>query len=180
MPTATSPEPAAGRDLERPSRPPASRRRRPYGAAVSEAHEEIRNLLGRYCEAMDGADWPAVGALFARARLTEEHGHVVAEGAEAVQALYEGGTRLHDGSPGTRHVTSGSIIELDPDGRGASVRSSYVVLQAAPGLPLQPIISGRYRDRFAPGPDGWHFTERCFLVDQVGDLSHHLTYTLDL
>ncbi len=147
---------------------------------MAEAHEAIRNLLGRYCEAMDAGDWPAVGALFAAARMTEEHGHVVAEGAEAVQALYEGGTHLHGGSPGTRHITAGSIIELDDDGRRASVRSSYVVLQAAPGLALQPIISGRYRDRFVDGPDGWCFAERCFLVDQVGDLSHHLTYALDL
>jgi hypothetical protein len=32
---------------------------------VSEAHEEIRNLLGRYCEAMDAADGAGLGTLFA-------------------------------------------------------------------------------------------------------------------
>lgn len=141
---------------------------------MAEAHEAIRNLLGRYCELMDAADWPAVGQMFARARLTEEHGHLVAEGADNVRALYERGTMLYDGSPGTRHVTANSVIELDDDGRSATVRSSYVVFQAAPGLALQPIITGRYRDRFAADDDGWHFVERCFHVDQVGDLSHHL------
>ena len=38
---------------------------------MSEHHEQIRNLLGRYCELMDAADWHGVGALFAHARLTE-------------------------------------------------------------------------------------------------------------
>jgi hypothetical protein len=53
------------------------------------------------------------------------------------------------------------------------------VFQATDALPLQPIITGRYRDKFARSVEGvWRFTERCFFVDQVGDLSNHLTYTL--
>jgi hypothetical protein len=127
---------------------------------------------------MDAADWAGVGALFAHARLTEEHGHLVAEGAEGVRALYEGGTRLHDGRPGTRHITANTVVELDGGGRAATARSSYVVFQAAPDLALQPIIAGRYRDRFELADGAWRFAERCFFVDQVGDLSHHLTYAL--
>jgi hypothetical protein len=53
-------------------------------------------------------------------------------------------------------------------------RSSYVVLQAVDGFPLQPIIAGRYVDRFERDGTGWHFSERRFLVDLTGDLSHHL------
>src|SRR4051794_10083635 len=127
---------------------------------------------------MDGADWAGLGELFAAARLVEEHGHLVAEGADGVRALYERGTQLHDGRPGTRHVTANTVIELDEDERAATARSSYVVFQAAPGFALQPIIAGRYRDRFELVEGGWRFTERCFFVDQVGDLSHHLTYDL--
>jgi 3-phenylpropionate/cinnamic acid dioxygenase small subunit len=145
---------------------------------MSDHHEQIRNLLGRYCEAMDAADWDTVGALFAHGRLTEEHGHLVAEGADGVRAMYEGGTQLHDGRPGTRHLTVNTIVELDGDERTATARSSYIVFQAAPGLPLQPIIAGRYRDRIELVDGRWRFTERCFFVDQVGDLSHHLTYEL--
>ena len=89
-----------------------------------------------------------VGELFAHARLVEEHGHLVAEGADGVRAMYEKGTQLHDGTPGTRHLTVNSVIELDDDGKAATARSSYVVFQAAPELALQPIIAGRYRDRF--------------------------------
>jgi 3-phenylpropionate/cinnamic acid dioxygenase small subunit len=145
---------------------------------VSDAHESIRNLLGRYCELMDGAEWADLGALFTHARLVEEHGHLVAEGADGVRKLYEGGTQLHAGRPGTRHVTANTVIELDEGGQAATARSSYVVFQAAPDLPLQPIIAGRYRDRFELADGAWRFAERCFYVDQVGDLSHHLTYAL--
>ena len=136
--------------------------------------DEIRNVLGTYCELMDAADWPAVGRLFADARLVTEDGTVFAEGAAAVQALYENGTKLYDGSPRTRHVTANSIIEVA--GHRAEVRSSYVVFQAVPGFPLQPIITGRYRDEFALVGGAWRFAQRRFVVDHVGDLSHHLTY----
>ncbi|WP_410968997.1 hypothetical protein, partial [Salmonella sp. SAL4444] len=51
---------------------------------------------------------------------------------------------------------------------------SYLVLQAVDDLPLQPIIAGRYVDRFEPDRHGRHFAERRFGVDLVGDLSRHL------
>lgn len=136
--------------------------------------DEIRNLLGIYCELMDAADWAAVGALFAHAQLVTEDGTPFAVGRDAVRALYEQGTKLYDGSPRTRHVTANSIVDIDGD--TAKVRSSYVVFQAVPGLALQPIITGRYRDEFVRLDGAWRFAQRCFVVDHVGDLSHHLTY----
>jgi hypothetical protein len=147
--------------------------------------DRIRNLLGRYCDLMDTADWQGVGALLAHARLTDEHGVELAAGAEAIAAFYAAGTRLHDGSPGTKHLVTNTVLD-DPAADGTvTARSSYLVLQAADGLPLQPIITGRYVDRFAPGAtggdaagDGWRFVERRFAVDLVGDLSHHLRYAL--
>jgi len=48
------------------------------------------------------------------------------------------------------------------------------VLQAVPGLPLQPILAGRYHDRFERRSGVWWFSERRYLVDLVGDVSHHL------
>jgi hypothetical protein len=140
---------------------------------VSDA-DEIRNLLGIYTELMDAADWPGVGDLFAGAELATEDGSPFALGADAVRALYENGTRMYDGSPCTRHITANSIVEVDGD--AARARSSYVVFQAVDGFALQPIITGRYRDDFLRTDGAWRFARRCFLVDHVGDLSHHLTY----
>jgi len=140
------------------------------------AHEAIRNLLGTYCELMDGAAWAEVGALFADAELIGPDGALVARGAAAVQALYERGTQLHGGSPRTRHVTANPIIDVN--GAHATARSSYVVFQGLPGSPIHPIITGRYRDEFVRDDDGWRFARRQFFVDHVGDLSSHLTYSL--
>jgi len=50
------------------------------------------------------------------------------------------------------------------------------VLQAVPGLSLQPVVTGDYVDTFAHDDDGtWHFTERRFRIGRSGDLSQHLT-----
>ena len=144
--------------------------------------DRIRNLLGRYCDLMDAGDWPGIGGLFARGRLVTDSGAELAAGADAVAEFYARGTRLHDGSPRTKHLVVNTVL-ADPGDDGTVVaRSSYLVLQALDGGPLQPIITGRYVDRFAPGDagagDGWHFVERAFAVDLVGDLSHHLRFAL--
>ena len=138
--------------------------------------DEIRNILGTYTELMDAADWAGVGELFTHARLVTEDGTPFAVGRDAVRALYENGTRMYDGSPRTRHITANSIVDVDGD--TARVRSSYVVFQDVPsaGFRLQPIITGRYRDELIRVDGAWRFAQRTFLVDHVGDLSHHLTY----
>ncbi|MGK2948322.1 MAG: nuclear transport factor 2 family protein [Acidimicrobiales bacterium] len=140
--------------------------------------EAIRNLLGTYGERIDQGDFDAVGQLFTHGALADERGRVLAEGPEAVAAFYRAGTQLHDGSPRTTHQVSGTILEVDPDGRGATARSTYVVLQQTDELPLQPIITGRYHDRFSRRDGGWHFAERRFSVTLVGELRHHLAYEL--
>jgi 3-phenylpropionate/cinnamic acid dioxygenase small subunit len=142
---------------------------------MSDTHEAIRSLLGRYCELMDDGDFVSLGALFAQGRLSDEHGKVFATGADEISTMWRAQTRLYDGSPRTKHLTANSIIDVDEDAGTAGVRSSYVVLQAAPGTSLQPIITGRYVDRFVRAPDGtWRWDERSYTVDHAGDLSHHL------
>lgn len=141
---------------------------------VSEAHEAIRNLLGRYCELMDAGDWPGLADLLRHAVLTDFDGHEAARGYDGVLAMYGDGTHTYDGSPRTRHLTTNSVIEVD-DATGVAVaRSSFAVFQATDTLPLQPIAAGRYRDRFERRDGQWVFVERAFALDQVGDLSHHL------
>lgn len=142
--------------------------------------DEIRNLLGRYCEAIDRGDWIAVGELFARGALATEDGAELARGREAVADFYRGGTQLHDGSPRTKHIVTNTVLRFEGADMAVAT-SSYVVLQAIDGeLALQPIIAGRYTDTFAdvPSTGGWHFVERRFAVDLMGDLSHHLTWSL--
>ena len=91
-------------------------------------------------------------------------------------ALYEATTlRYEDGTPRTKHLTTNVIVEIDDGGASASARSYFTVLQAVPGhLALQPVVAGRYRDRFERAEGGWRFSGRHIVVDLVGDVSQHL------
>lgn len=138
----------------------------------------VLGLLGRYAERMDAGDFDGLGALFGDdGCLAAGDGPPFVSGASAIAAFYRDGTRLHGGRVGTTHVVSGPIVE-PPDADGfVAVRSTFVVLQAVPGMTLQPIITGRYRDRVVPDgtvDGGWRFAERRFDVDLVGDLDEHL------
>ena len=138
-------------------------------------HEQIRNLLGRYCLHIDAGDFDALAELFAAARLCDEHGNAFATGRAEIAAMWTAQTILYDGSPRTRHLTANPVIDVDDDTGTATAQSSYVVFQATEGLPLQPIASGRYADTFARRDDGkWHWVERRYALDHTGDLSHHL------
>jgi 3-phenylpropionate/cinnamic acid dioxygenase small subunit len=150
---------------------------------MSDAHEQIRNLLGRYCELMDAGHFAGLAELFAHATLADEHGTVFATGAEEVHRMWEAQTIRHpansrgehDNSPRTRHVTANPVIDVDEAVGVAQASSAYVVFQATDDMPLQPIITGRYFDTFTRGADhAWHWTQRRYAVDHVGDLSHHL------
>ena len=79
-----------------------------------------------------------------------------------------------DGTPLTKHVTTNVAIEVDEEAGTAVSRAYFTVLQALPGLALQPIVSGRYRDRFERHDGPWRFAERRVHVDLVGDVSRHL------
>jgi SnoaL-like domain len=137
--------------------------------------DHIRGLLGRYCQLIDAGDFAGVGALMESAVLCAEDGTPIAAGAAEVEKLYAGLVTLHDdGSPGTQHVVANTVLEERADG-SVTARSAYVVLQALPDLPLQPIVTGSYVDTFDKGPDGqWRFRERRFGIGRAGVLDHHL------
>jgi len=136
--------------------------------------DQIRNLLGAYCERIDAADYEAVGALFGTdGALAADDGTVLARGAEDIARFYDRLVRRHDGAQRTTHLVTNVV--LDPAGEDdVTARSTYVVLQATDALPLQPIITGRYVDRFRRAPEGWAWVERRFAVDLVGHLAEHL------
>jgi 3-phenylpropionate/cinnamic acid dioxygenase small subunit len=151
---------------------------------MTDAHEAIRNLLGRYCELMDAGNFDALAELFEHGRLSDEDGNVFCTGSAAMAKMWHAQTMVYDGSPRTRHITANPIIAVDEVDGTADVRSSYIVFQGISGqgeaaLPLQPIVSGRYVDHFVRADDGtWRWDERSYAVDHVGDLSHHLSRSL--
>jgi hypothetical protein len=135
----------------------------------------IQNLIYRYCDRIDRGDFQGLAQLFAHADLHVPARAEPVRGVAAIAALYAQFTRLYPdtGTPKTRHVTSNVIIE--PEGEHAARADSYVLVhQATPQLPLQPIIAGRYHDRFERVSGTWRFSERRMEMELLGNLSAHL------
>ena len=135
---------------------------------------QILNLLHRYCELQDAADFAGVAELFRhsgyRVRNGQEH-----FGYDEVYALKSKHDKIYDdGTLRTKHITTNTILELDEDGQVAHTRSYFTVYQATATLPLQCVIAGRYHDTFEKVDGVWRFCDRYILGDLVGDLTEHL------
>jgi SnoaL-like domain len=65
------------------------------------------------------------------------------------------------------------IVDVDSDATAAT-RSTFCVVQDTETVPIQPIVVGRYYDRFGHDDGGWYFTERKVEIQMIGDVSAHL------
>ena len=136
---------------------------------------EITELLYRYAELIDAGDFDGVGQLLARSTFGGPASGSVS-GAENIAKLFATTTRRyldHGNSPRTRHLVLNPIVELNGDGTAAT-RSTFCVLQDTETVPIQPIVVGRYYDRFGHDDGGWYFTERKVEIQMIGDVSAHL------
>jgi 3-phenylpropionate/cinnamic acid dioxygenase small subunit len=137
------------------------------------ARDEIAALVYGYAERIDAGDLEGVAALFADATYGAAGGPE-RQGAAAVLDAIRRVVILHDGVPRTRHVVTNLVVEVDEGAGTAAARSYFTVLQATRTLPLQPILAGRYHDRFRYAGGIWRFAERRIHVDLVGDVSQHM------
>jgi len=143
---------------------------------VLDPSNAIRNLLYLYTERFDLGDLSGAAELFRHARIiTGDQGDSI--DAEALLALWKKHVILYQetGTPRTKHQCTNAIVELDEGGLTASARSYYVVYQQTDSLPLQPIVAGRYLDRFECIDGEWRFSERDYrLMEMLGNTSQHL------
>jgi 3-phenylpropionate/cinnamic acid dioxygenase small subunit len=135
---------------------------------VSDSVHELTAMIHRYCELFDTGDFEAFSRQF-------EHGvwYKAAPGVEGVLAFIDEHVLLYDGLPCTKHVTTNLVIDVDEDDQTATASSYVTVFQALPDFPLQPIFSGRYKDRFERVDGTWHWRERQLIGDLRGDTSRH-------
>lgn len=137
------------------------------------AHRTIENLLARYAELVDDGDFAGLADLLGDATFIGGSGAV--SGRDAIEKMFRAMLVVHaDGTPGTHHVLSNVAVEVDEEAGTAVSRSYVTVLQAVPGLPLQPVAAGRYHDRFEVRNGQWRFVERRVRITLVGDVSRHL------
>ena len=136
----------------------------------------ITELLYRYAELIDAGDFDGVGRLLARATFAGTRSESTSS-AEAIAKLFGATTRRYPGhgnTPRTRHLVLNPVIDVID--RAATARSTFCVVQATETVPLQPIVVGRYFDRFTCDDAGWYFTERKVDVEMIGDISAHLLF----
>ena len=147
---------------------------------MADSARDIENLIYAYAERIDAGDLDGVAELFAHGRIRGmEDGppETVFTGTAGVRAMYDMAIRLHDdGTPKTKHLTTNVRVDVDDAAGTASSTAYYLVTQATSELPLQVIVTGRYRDTFHRVDGSWWFDTRTMYVDQVGDTSQHLTF----
>jgi 3-phenylpropionate/cinnamic acid dioxygenase small subunit len=148
---------------------------------VSSSEVAITNLLYRYGEMVDAGRFEQLAAeMFAHAEFIVAPPPAKRLDGQAMARLLVATTiRYPDGTPRTKHVLTNPIVEVNESAGTALCRSYYTVLQQTDILPLQPVVSGRYRDRFRRIEGEWWFTERDYtMVDLIGDVSQHLRIDL--
>lgn len=145
-------------------------------------HVAVANLVYTYAERIDLGDFAGVATLFEHAEITAVGNDEHHTGTDAAQKLYDKTTRRYDdnGTPHTKHVTTNLIVEVDEEAGTGTCRSYFTVLQQTSKLSLQPIISGRYHDRFERVDGVWRFTHRHIISELIGDLSQHLLISFNL
>jgi 3-phenylpropionate/cinnamic acid dioxygenase small subunit len=143
---------------------------------VSEACQQIEKLLYLYAERIDRGDFEGVADLLAHTTIVGPNGEPGPSGGDGILAMYQATTRRYDddGTPHTQHVTTNAIIDVDEEAGTATCRSYFTVLQALPDFPLQPIVAGRYHDRFERVDGHWRFCERKMMPEHFGDMSRHM------
>src|ERR1700685_3577865 len=142
-------------------------------AGPPSSYRAIENLIATYAELVDDGNFAGLGALLANATFTG--GGAPVSGSDAIENMFQDTLIVYDdGTPRTKHLTTNIAIEVDEEAGTAVSRSYFTALQALPGLPLQPIASGRYHDRFERRDGQWRFAERRVRVDLTGDVSRHL------
>lgn len=132
----------------------------------------IRRLLAQYALNLDDGNVDANAELLAHTRLKVVDAYV--SGGDSIAHFLRTNLQYHaDNTPRTWHSVSNVLIEIDSSTSARSV-SYFTVHQEAPGLPLQPICTGRYVDTFELHDGAWRFASREIDPRLFGDLSHHV------
>ncbi len=139
----------------------------------------VTRLVYTYADLVDRGDFEALADLLAHAELSS--GDMAVRGRDSIFSFYSRSTRRYpdDGTPKTQHVTTNLLIDLDEEAGKSLCGSRFTVFQAVPGvMSLQPVVAGRYEDRFERVDGQWRFASRHIVVELFGDLGQHLRFEI--
>jgi uncharacterized protein (TIGR02246 family) len=137
-------------------------------SAAANEKDEIRELMARYCHALDACSFGEVASLFAEdGEWTTTYGS--AHGRAQIEALLASVIPKPGEGPQRKHYITNIIIELGDEGR-ASARSDYLVIRESPGG-LIPVMGGTYLDAFVKQDGAWLFIRKKLVHNIAGDMA---------
>ena len=136
------------------------------------AESEVRRLLAAYAHNLDYGKVDANAELLSSAEFNV--GGTIVKGRDSIAKFLRDNLQYHvDDTPRTWHSVSNVLIDVDSTTSASSV-CYFTVHQELPGLPLQPIVTGRYIDTFEFHDGAWRFASREVEARLFGDVSKHV------
>jgi hypothetical protein len=133
---------------------------------------EVRRLLSVYAHNLDYGKVDENAELLAAAKFNIAG--TVVEGRDSIAEFLRTNLQYHvDDTPRTWHSVSNVLIDVESTTAASSI-CYFTVHQELPGLPLQPIVTGRYIDTFELHDGAWRFASREIEPRLFGDLSKHV------
>lgn len=133
---------------------------------------EVRRLLSIYAHNLDYGKVDENAELLAAAKFNIAG--TVVEGRDSIAEFLRTNLQYHvDDTPRTWHSVSNVLINVESTIAASSI-CYFTVHQELPGLPLQPIVTGRYIDAFELHDGAWRFASREVEPRLFGDLSKHV------
>ena len=141
------------------------------------AESEVRRLLATYAHNLDYGKVDANAELLSAAKFNVAG--TIVEGRDGIAAFLRNNLQYHvDDTPRTWHAISNVLIDVDSETTTSSV-CYFTVHQELPGLPLQPIVTGRYEDEFKILDGNWRFASRRVVPRLFGELKDHVATPAD-
>jgi uncharacterized protein (TIGR02246 family) len=137
---------------------------------MSQAMEDkdaIREVMAKYCHALDACRFNEVAALFLPdGEWVTDYG--VARGRAGIERLLSNTVPRKGEGPQRKHYITNILIHLNGD--TAQCVSDYLIIREADGG-LIPVMGGTYRDTFSRYEAGWLFARKELVHDIIGNMA---------
>lgn len=135
--------------------------------SAADEKDAIRELMARYCHALDACRFGEVASLFAEdGEWTTTYG--TARGRARIEALLTSVVPKPGEGPQRKHYITNMLITLSGD--RASARSDYLVVRESE-RGLMPVMGGTYMDAFVKHEGVWLFARKQLVHNIVGDMA---------
>jgi uncharacterized protein (TIGR02246 family) len=135
--------------------------------SLADDKDAIREVMARYCHALDAGRFDAVAALFTpRGEWTTDYG--AATGPAEIEAFLTGLVPRKGEGPQRKHYITNIVIRAEGD--SAEAVSDYLIIRES-GTGLIPVMGGTYKDRFLRHEGRWLFSRKELVHDIAGDMA---------